>query len=132
LKKPIIAAVDDMFFAAKIRATAEHLCAEVSFSRNTDALIIAARETKPALVIVDLHAQKFDPFRLARILKSDEDLRAIKLLGFFSHVQTALMQQAKEAGFDFVMPRSAFTNRLAEILEQGMNGDAESETRNDE
>jgi hypothetical protein len=30
------------------------------------------------------------------------------------------MHQAKEAGYDYVLPRSAFTNRLAEILTQGM------------
>lgn len=118
-----------MFFAAKIRATAEHIGAEVRFSRNTDALIKTAFETQSTLVIVDLHTQKFDPFALARILKADARLRGITLLGFFSHVQTALLRQAQEAGYDQVVPRSAFTNRLAEILEQGMSGDSESETR---
>jgi PleD family two-component response regulator len=110
-----------MIFAAKIRATAESLGAEVRFSRNTDALIVEAIETKCALVIVDLHAQKFDPFALARLLKADARLRGVTLLGFFSHVQTALMHQAQEAGYNQVMPRSAFTKRLAEIIEQGMN-----------
>jgi hypothetical protein len=46
----------------------------------------------------------------------DESLRAVPLLGFFSHVQTELQQRAKEAGFDRVMPRSAFSKNLAEIL----------------
>lgn len=116
----VIAAVDDMFFAAKIRATAEHVGAQVVFKRNPQALFEAVRETKPTLVIVDLHAQGFDPLALARTLKADAQLRDIPLLGFFSHVQTTLMHQAKEAGYDYVLPRSAFTSRLAEILTQGV------------
>jgi CheY-like chemotaxis protein len=117
VQRAVVAALDDIFFTAKIRATAEHLGTAIRFSRNMEATIEAARETRPALIIVDLHARQFDPFALARALKADASLCDIKLLAFFSHVQTALMQQAKEAGFDYVLPRSAFSNRLAEILE---------------
>lgn len=117
MKRQVIAAVDDIFFAAKIRAAAESLDVEVSLSRDPQALIAAAREINPALVIVDLHARRFDPFALARALKADARLSSIRILGFFSHVQTALMHQAKEAGYDEVLPRSAFSNRLPEILE---------------
>lgn len=117
MKRPVIAAVDDMFFAAKIRATAEHLGTEVRFGRSLQGIVAAARETETTLIIVDLHAQQFDALALARTLKADEQLKAVNLLGFFSHVQTALMRQAKEAGYDYVLPRSAFTGRLAEILE---------------
>lgn len=117
MQRAVVAALDDIFFIAKIRATAEHLGTPIRFSRNAEATIETARETNTALIIVDLHAKQFDPFALARMLKSDAGLSVIKLLGFFSHVQTALMQQAKDAGFDYVLPRSAFTNRLAEILE---------------
>lgn len=117
MKRPVIAAVDDMFFAAKIRATAEHLGIEVRFSRNLQGITEAARETKTALIIVDLHAQQFDALALARKLKTDTQLHAVHLLGFYSHVQTALMRQAQEAGYDSVLPRSAFSGRLAQILE---------------
>lgn len=106
-----------MFFAAKIRATAEHLGTKVRFSRSLQGIIEAARETETALIIVDLHAQQFDALALARTLKADEQLSAVRLLGFCSHVQTTLMQEAREAGYDYVLPRSAFTNRLPEILE---------------
>lgn len=75
-----------------------------------------AREVGPSLLIVDLHAGGFDPFELARLMKQDVQLSGVKLLGFFSHVQTKLMRQAKEAGFDYVLPRSAFASRLGEIL----------------
>lgn len=117
MQRTVVAALDDIFFTAKIRGTAEHLGARVRFCRDAQATITAARETSAALVIVDLHAKQFDPLALARTLKADAELSNIKLLGFFSHVQTALMQQARAAGFDYVMPRSAFSSKLAEILE---------------
>jgi CheY-like chemotaxis protein len=116
MSKSVIAVVDDMFFASKIRAVAEHLGLEVRFARSTDEALEAARTDNPALIIADLHAQKCDPFGLAEQLKMDETLRAVPLIGFFSHVQTELHQRAKQAGYDRVMPRSAFSKNLPEIL----------------
>ena len=112
----IIAIVDDMFFKSKIRAVAEAVGTEISFPRNKDALLQKAREAKPKLIIVDLHNQKIDPATLATELKSDEELRAIPLLGFFSHVQTELQRNALAAGFDQVIPRSVFARDLSKIL----------------
>jgi len=112
----IIAVVDDMFFKSKIRAVAEAVGTEISFPRNQDALIQKAREAKPQLIIVDLHNQKIDPATLATELKADDNLRAIPLLGFFSHVQTELQRSALAAGFDQVVPRSVFARDLSKIL----------------
>jgi CheY-like chemotaxis protein len=117
MKKPVIAAVDDMFFASKIRAVAEHLGVQVRFVRSAAEALAAARENVPSLILADLHAQKCDPFMLAEQLKRDDALRAVPLVGFFSHVQTELQQRAERAGYDRVMPRSAFTKKLPEILE---------------
>ena len=115
--KYILAAVDDMFFASKIRATAEAAAVNVRFVRSVDALLEAARKELPALIISDLHSQKCDPVNLAEQLKADEQLRAVPLIGFFSHVQTDLQHRAENAGFDRVMPRSYFSAHLPEILE---------------
>ena len=112
----IIAVVDDMFFASKIRAVAEAVGTEISFSRSWEALIQKTREAKPKLIIVDLHNQKIDAAALATELKADDELRAVPLLGFFSHVQTELQQNALAAGFDRVIPRSLFARDLSQIL----------------
>ncbi|HEX8141718.1 MAG TPA: hypothetical protein VF553_03925 [Pyrinomonadaceae bacterium] len=118
----VIAAVEDMFFASKIRATAEHLGVEVRFLRSADDVMAAVRETPPALIIVDLHSQRCEPFTLALRLKADAQSRSIPLIGFFSHVQTALQRSAESSGFDRVMPRSAFTRHLSELLRQAAPG----------
>ena len=120
MTRNIIAAVDDMFFAAKIRATAEALGVSIKFHRRVGGLIDAAREQSPDLIIVDLHNEKLNPIELARGLKSNESLKAIPLLGFFSHVQTDLQRAALEVGYDQVIPRSVFSRDLAKILAEGI------------
>src|SRR5712692_1301153 len=116
MERIVIAVVDDLFFASKIRGTAEQLGVTVSFPRGTRAVLEAALHDPAGLIICDLHSQRIDPIELARQLKADDRLRSIPLLGFFSHVQTELQSRAQEAGFDLVMPRSAFTRNLADIL----------------
>jgi CheY-like chemotaxis protein len=112
----VIAVVDDLFFASKIKGTGEQAGVKVTFARSADALMEIARRDPIAVIIVDLHTQKIDPIALAASLKADEQLRSIPLIGFFSHVQIELQQAATAAGYDRVMPRSAFVNQLAGIL----------------
>ncbi|HEU4433686.1 MAG TPA: hypothetical protein VFR51_09830 [Pyrinomonadaceae bacterium] len=110
----VLAIVDDMFFASKIRATAEAVGVEVSFPRSLEKLVEKAREAR--LVMVDLHNTKIDPLAVGRELKSHEELKAVPLLGFFSHVHTDLQRSAVAAGYDKVIPRSVFARDLADIL----------------
>jgi CheY-like chemotaxis protein len=112
----VLAIVDDMFFASKIRATAEAVGVEVSFPRSMEKLVEKAREVKPGLVVVDLHNTKIDAVALATELKSNEGLKGVKLLGFFSHVHTDLQRNAVAAGYDQVIPRSVFARDLGQIL----------------
>jgi CheY-like chemotaxis protein len=116
MTRNILAAVDDMFFASKIRATAEALGVNIKFHRRMDTLLAAATEQAPDLILVDLHNEKLNAIELAKALKAGQGSQSIPLLGFFSHVQTDLQQAALEAGFDQVIPRSLFSRDLAQIL----------------
>ncbi|MFN2453844.1 MAG: hypothetical protein ABR577_06445 [Pyrinomonadaceae bacterium] len=116
MKTPIVLAVGDIFFVSKIRAVAEHLGVAVRLAKDAASVLELAREAEPPLLIFDLHSTKHNPFAVAAELKNDESLRRIRLIGFYSHVDTALRQQAEASGFDQTLPRSVFTKRLAEIL----------------
>ena len=116
MNRRVIAAVSDLLFASKIRGTAEHLNVTVDFARTEAGLFDYAKAEVPSLIILDLHETRFDPVQLAARLKADEQLRAVPIVGFFSHVQTDLQRRAAEAGVDHVLTRSAFTKRLPEIL----------------
>ena len=116
MNRRVLAAVDDLFFASKIRGTAQQLNVTVEFAKKADTLFDLAKAETPDLIILDLNSEKLDPVGLARAVKDDEQLRAVPLVGFLSHVQTDLMRIAQDAGVDQVMPRSAFTKFLPQIL----------------
>jgi CheY-like chemotaxis protein len=116
MNRRVLAGVSDMFFASKIRGTAEHLNVTVEFARTADALFDKAKTEVPSLVILDLQSNTPDPFEVTRRLKSDDQLKSVPIVAFFSHVEVELQRRAKEAGVDQALPRSAFTQRLSQIL----------------
>lgn len=117
-KRIILAAVDDIFFAAKIRGTGEISGINVLIERSTEKFLNKLSEITPSKIIVDLHSDKCDPFLIAEKVKGNEKFKDVRLIGFFSHVHTELMKKAIDAGYDEVMPRSAFTKKLSQILQE--------------
>jgi CheY-like chemotaxis protein len=112
----VLAAVEDLFFGAKILETAERLNARLALVRSLEELAETLRVDRPDLVIFDLNAEGCRPLEAIRRLKADPDLKDITTLGFFSHVQHDLKVAATEAGCDRIMTRSAFTAQLPDLL----------------
>ena len=115
----ILALVDDLMFTSKIRAAAAGAGARVSFARSSAAALDAMRAESPSLVIFDLNNPRTDPFGTIESMKADAALAAVPTVGFVSHVDATTIERARKAGVDEVMPRSAFTERLPEILARG-------------
>ena len=116
MKKLLIAVVDDLLFASKIRGAAAQAGAEVRFVKTADALLEAARSGARSVVILDLQTSLLDPFAAAEMLKADERARSVSVVAFFPHVQADLQRRARSAGIEHVMPRSVFNQRLPEIV----------------
>jgi DNA-binding NarL/FixJ family response regulator len=112
----VLVAVDDLLFSSKIRASAKAAGVEIAFARSPEEVLTQARTARPRLVIFDLNSGKTDPIGTISALKSDPALSGIRTIGFASHVHTALIAAAREAGADQVLPRSAFAGNLPEIL----------------
>jgi len=74
------------------------------------------RKTPPTLVILDLNNARTNPLGIVSAMKQDAALAAIPTLGFASHVQTDVINAAREAGVGEVLARSAFTQQLPQIL----------------
>jgi CheY-like chemotaxis protein len=108
----IVAMMDDLFFQMKVAETAKHLGLELKVATNGEALL-SLLEPAPNLVIVDLNARGQPLAVIERVRAAQKDLRVI---GFLSHVQRELAEQAQVAGCNEVMPRSTFTQNLAAIL----------------
>lgn len=103
-------------FSSKIRTTATSLGVTLVFARTSDGALAEMRKTAPTLVIFDLNNPRTNPIGTVAAMKSEAALASIPTLGFVSHVDTSTIDAARKAGVDEVLPRSAFTVRLAEIL----------------
>lgn len=112
----VLCAVDDLLFSIKISTAAKAVGAPVFFERNPDMVLARIREKHPSLVIVDLNSTKMRPLEMIAAIKADAALRSIRTLGYVSHVQTDVITAARSAGIDEVLARSAFSDRVAEIL----------------
>jgi CheY-like chemotaxis protein len=112
----ILCVVDDLLFSVKISTAAKALGVEIYFERSAEMVVPRIREKKPSLVILDLNSAKLQPMEVVATLKADPDLKHIETLGYVSHVQTDVIAAARKAGIDEVLARSAFSERLAEIL----------------
>jgi CheY-like chemotaxis protein len=108
----VVALMDDLFFQMKVAETAKHLGLELKVAANGDALL-QLLDPAPKLVIVDLNARS-QPIQVIERVRAARN--GVHLVGFLSHVQTDLAAQARAAGCNDVMPRSAFTQNLAAIL----------------
>jgi DNA-binding NarL/FixJ family response regulator len=108
----VVALMDDLFFQMKLAETAKHLGVEVKVAATPEALQTLLAPP-PRLLIVDLNSHS-QPIAMIQRLRAEKN--GVRVVGFLSHVQTDLAAQARAAGCDEVMPRSAFTQNLAAIL----------------
>ena len=112
----IICVVDDLIFSIKISTAAKALGVQIYFERSADMVLPSIREKKPSLVIVDLNSVKLRPLDVVAALKADPNLKHVETLGYVSHVQSDVITAARKAGIDQVLARSAFADRLGDIL----------------
>jgi DNA-binding NarL/FixJ family response regulator len=108
----VVALMDDLLFQMKLAETARHLGVQVKVAASYEALA-PLLEGGPAVLIVDLNSRSEPIATIERIRAANNPVR---IIGFLSHVQTDLAERARTAGCDEVLPRSAFTKNLAEIL----------------
>ncbi len=115
----IFALVDDLFFLAKIQEVSRKLNVKVEFIKSEKELGekegAEQANDKPSLIIVDLNSNSIKPLPTISKLRS-KFKKTTSIVGFVSHVQGDLKVKAQEAGCDVVMPRSAFSQNLPNIL----------------
>ena len=114
----VLAVLDDLLFTSKIKTAAGALGVAVTFARSADAAVAEMKKAAPALVLLDLNNPRTDPLGLVERMKADPALAMVPTVGFASHVQTDVIAAARRAGVADVMARSAFVQRLPEILQR--------------
>jgi PleD family two-component response regulator len=112
----ILAVLDDLMFTSKIKTTAAQLGLPVTFARSAEAALGEMRKTAPSLVILDLNNNRTRPLDLVANMKQDPALASVRTVGYVSHVMTDVIDAARSAGVGEVLARSAFSQRLGDIL----------------
>lgn len=112
----IVCAIDDLLFSVKVKTAAKVLGTEIHFERSPGEVLNTVRDKRPALVIFDLNSVRLAPIETIAAMKADPELAAVRTLGYVSHVDSATIEAARHAGIDQVLARSAFVERLGEIL----------------
>ncbi len=115
--KRVLAVVSDLFFSVKLTEAAKRAGLALEFVTDSDAVLEKA-ETSPSLIIFDLNFESANPVQLIGKLKTGAATKNINLLGYLSHIQVELKQQALEAGCDMVLARSAFSQNMPQIFKR--------------
>ncbi len=115
--KRVLAVLSDLFFSVKLSDAAKRSGLALEFVKDAQQVLEKAQH-KPSLIIFDLNYEAAAALTLIATLKSRPETKGISLIGYVSHVQGELKQQAHEAGCDMVMARSAFSQNIPQIFKR--------------
>jgi CheY-like chemotaxis protein len=123
--------IEDLFFLAKIQETSRKLGIKVAFvkaDKDVIARLTDSEQERPSLIVFDLNNANAKPLTLIPKLRTKLK-KGTSIIGFLSHLQGDLKAKAIEAGCDMVMPRSAFSQNLPNLLRRhGLDEEEEFDT----
>ena len=105
---------DDLIFTSRVVGTGRDLGLPIRSARTADAVLALARQQPPTCVIVDLSNAGL---QIADLIAGLDALPSRpRIVAYGSHVDTATLRAAREAGCDVVLPRSKFVEELPTAL----------------
>ena len=121
--------IEDLFFQAKIQETARKLGVKVEFVKGDKDVVArllgTPEEERPALIVFDLNNLNAKPMTLIPKFKA-KFKKTTSIVGFLHHLQGDLKLKAIDVGCDTVMPRSAFSQSMPNLLRRyGMQEEEE-------
>lgn len=113
----ILVATADLFFVARIDSVANIVGASICRVSSLDELMAKLKIESVSKIIIDLEFKELNPVEAIALIKADKSLAGIPVIGYLSHAEMAeIGSAAKSAGCDFVMAKSAFSEKLPELL----------------
>jgi CheY-like chemotaxis protein len=105
---------DDLIFTSRVTGTGRDLGLAITAARTPAALLDLAARQPPACVILDLAHPGLDLLVLIASLGGLP--HRARIVAYGSHVDTASLKAARDAGCDVVLPRSKFVEELPTAL----------------
>jgi DNA-binding NarL/FixJ family response regulator len=120
----VLALVPDLLFGSNVQGSLAAAGHEVELIGDAPRLrerLSTAAEPRADVLVVDLTDAQLDGASIRQSLATSGLLDGMQSLAFYSHVDAAAGERAREAGFELVVPRSrmaregaALVTRLAE------------------
>ena len=108
----------DLFFSSRIESISAKLGIEIRILTSLQDLRTVLSVEAPKVLVVNLDALAAELETLWKLT----DKKSFKIVGYYSHVNAKLAKEAKKIGADLVLPRSAFVNRIQDVLSGLMSG----------
>lgn len=109
----ILAVLNDLLFQSKIQAAAQAAGQTVRLARRPEEALTQLDAV--SLVLVDLSLEPAALLAVIAALRRQQP--QLQIIGYSSHVDTALLAQAQAAGCTRALPRSVFVQQLPLILQ---------------
>lgn len=116
----VAALVPDLLFGSKVQGVLEQAGHEVDLVASD---VEAWDEVGGIdLLFVDLAAEDVDGIGLLETLAAGGELRGVRTLATYSHVDAETRERAQRAGFDLVVPRSRMMREGGALVSRLLDG----------
>ncbi len=115
----VLALVPDLLFGSQVQgslAAAGHDVELIGDESRLRERLSAPGEPRRDVLVVDLTDAQLDGATIRESLAADGLLDGVRTLAFYSHVDTAAGERAREAGFELVVPRSRMAREGAQLV----------------
>jgi hypothetical protein len=114
----VLAFGPDLLFSSKIEGSIRKMGARVRVITDRAVLLQDLTKDTPKLLILNLDALEGKLDTLLDVLSG----KPCVSVGYYSHTNTRLVEEANHAAIGVVMSRGAFVNRIQEILARVLRG----------
>jgi DNA-binding NarL/FixJ family response regulator len=121
----VLALVPDLLFGSRVQGDLTAAGHEVELIGDQSALrerLAGDRSAGGEVLVIDLTDPQLDGAAILQALAADALLEGMHTLAFFSHVDTAVGERARAAGFDLVVPRSRMAREGAALVTRLADG----------
>jgi len=104
----------DLLFSSRIESAAAKAGLPVKVFENLDEFLKEAKQSTPPVALINLDAAMGKLTVLESLARSP----SCKLVGYYSHVNSSLAEEAERLGISAVFPRGVFANKLEALLRE--------------
>ena len=116
--KPVLVAVSDVFFYAKIRDAFRPAGYTLQRVQSEADMMAKTKSLQPVAIVMNMNDPVLNSSRALHTLKHDDTLKHIPVLAFANHEDVTTWREAKELGIDKIVSRNEFSARTLALLEE--------------